>query len=299
MILVVGATGVLGFEVCRRLRARQLPVRALVRAGSPRERALVDLGVEIAHGDLRAPASLAAACRGADTVISTATAMGSSDRSLTLRAVDHDGQLALVAAATAAGVRHFVFTSVSPRLQPSAPLVRYKREVERALRASGMRWTILQPNAFMDIWLGEKLGWDHRAGRATIMGPGTAPLSWIAVADVAEYAVRAVDDTRLHDKDLPLGGPDALSPNEALRVFEEVSGRRYRVMRVPTVMLRVLGPVAALVNEQIASGMGLGAQTAGGDVTDSPLQRAVGVPLTTLRDYATRTVASVSAPRSA
>src|SRR5881398_1498634 len=104
MNLVIGATGVLGSEICRQLRAQGLPVRAFVRRGSAREGELVALGVEIAHGDLRQPATLDAACRGVTCVFSTATAMGSKDRSLTLRAIDHDGQLAVVAAAKANGV---------------------------------------------------------------------------------------------------------------------------------------------------------------------------------------------------
>src|SRR3954462_1894440 len=104
MNLVIGATGVLGSDICRRLRALGLPVRALVRRGSAREAELAALGVEIAHGDLREPATLDAACRGVSCVFSTATAMGSKDKSLTLRAVDRDGQLAVVAAAKANGV---------------------------------------------------------------------------------------------------------------------------------------------------------------------------------------------------
>ena len=50
MILVVGATGALGSEICRRLRSRNLPVRGLVRPGSAREAELRSLGVEISSG---------------------------------------------------------------------------------------------------------------------------------------------------------------------------------------------------------------------------------------------------------
>ena len=75
MTLVVGATGALGFEISTRLRARGLPVRALVRGGSDRERALAALGVESVRGDLRDPASLKAACSGVSRVITTANAV--------------------------------------------------------------------------------------------------------------------------------------------------------------------------------------------------------------------------------
>ena len=286
MNLVIGATGVLGSEICRQLRDRHLPVRALVRRGSAREKDLAALGVEIVYGDLREPASLDAACHGATCVFSTATAMGSKDKSLTLRAVDRDGQLALVAAAKANRVGRFVFISVSPFLQPPAPLVRYKREVERAVRESGMRWTILQPTVFMEIWLGAPLGWDHAAGRAMIFGDGKGKLNWVAVRDVAELAVMSIADPRLENQFVPVGGPEALAPNDVLRIFEEASGRPYSARRVPRLLLKALSPVVSLFNEEAGSGMSLGAQGAMGERLDISLMRSLGLPRVTVQDYA-------------
>jgi hypothetical protein len=49
-----------------------------------------------------------------------------------------------------------------------------------------------------------------------------------------------------------------------------------------------MSPLVALFNEGAASGMSMGAQTSGGDAIDSPLQRELALPLTTVRDYATR-----------
>lgn len=290
MVLVVGATGALGSEICRRLRAEGRAVRGLIRPGSPKESALREIGVESSVGDLRSRASVEAACRGLTTVISTATAMASTDKRLSLRAVDREAQLKLVEVAKASGVEQFIYVSLSPHLRPTAPLVRYKREVARAVRASGMRWTILQPSVFMDVWLSSLLGWDFKAARATIFGAGTAPISWVSVSDVAEHAVRSIDDPRLANRDLPLGGPEALSPNQVVKIFEEVAGRRYTVKHIPRAMLSLLAPAVALFNEGVASGMSLGAQTALGDVIDSPLQRELALPLTTVQEYATRVV---------
>ena len=292
MILVAGATGMLGSEVCRRLRARNHAVRGLVRPASPKGLALREIGVDVSSGDLRSRADVEVACRGVSTVISTATAMGSKDKSLTLRDIDRDAQLRLVEVAKASGVEHFIFVSLSPNLQPSAPLVRYKREVERAVRASGMRWTILQPSVFMEIWLSSFLGWDFDKGRAMIFGAGSAPLSWISVADVAEYVIRSLDDPRLANRDVPLGGPEALSPNEVMKIFENVSGRRYTAKRIPRPVLSLLSPAVGMFNEGAASGMSLGAQSALGDVIESPLQRELALPLTTVRTYATRVAGS-------
>jgi uncharacterized protein YbjT (DUF2867 family) len=296
MILVVGATGLLGSEICRRLRERGRDVRALVRAGSAREAALRALGVHIATGDLRDRGSLVAACRDVDAVISTATAMGSKDRALSLNEVDRKGQLRLVDVARQSGVRTFVYVSASPNLGPRAPLIRYKRQVERAVRLSGMQWTILQPSAYMEVWLGAQLGWDHVAGRAVVFGSGKHPVPFISIGDVAEHAIRALDDPRLANVDLPLGGPQMLTPREVVRIFEQESGRRYATRHVPRIFPSLFTPLVELFHEGFASGMSMGAQTSRGDPIDSPLQRELELPLTTVREYAARIVRRRTSP---
>src|SRR5712671_6164279 len=113
-ILVVGATGLLGSEICRLLCGSKHSVRGLVRPGSPREDILRDLGVETVRGDLRDPGSLAAACQGVTTIISAATGAGRRLPDDNAKSVDRDGQRALLAAAQRAGVQRFVLVSVSP-----------------------------------------------------------------------------------------------------------------------------------------------------------------------------------------
>ena len=164
MNLVVGATGSLGFEICRRLRARGQPTRAFVRTGSPKEQLLKDIGAEIAHGDLKDESTLEAACRGVSVVITTANSISSRRSGDTLETVDRDGSLALIRAAKAAGVGQFIYTSGTPRLPTNNTFVRYKREVENVLRASGLNWTILQPCGFMETNAGPATGWDLRRG---------------------------------------------------------------------------------------------------------------------------------------
>src|SRR3954447_11653352 len=75
MILVVGATGLVGNEVCQRLVSRGEAVRAFVRATSSPEKveSLRSSGVELCVGDLKDLQSVVAACRGVNAVISTAS----------------------------------------------------------------------------------------------------------------------------------------------------------------------------------------------------------------------------------
>src|SRR3954465_5098012 len=105
MILVAGATGFLGGEVCRRLVDSGESVRGLVRVTS--DPAMVErlraIGVETVIGDVRDRDSLDAACRGVRTVVSTVTTTRSRQPGDSIEATDEAGQLALVDAARDAG----------------------------------------------------------------------------------------------------------------------------------------------------------------------------------------------------
>src|SRR5690348_8350303 len=174
MILVVGATGLLGSEICRRLVERGEAVRGLVRKTSDPvtvER-LRAAGVETVVGDLRDRASLDAACRDVRAVVTTATTTRSRQPGDTIEATDEAGQLDLVDAARDAGVSRYVFVSVSGNIPDAGRLVRAKRAVEQRLQQSGMTYTILRPSYFMEFWLGPLVGFDYSNHRATVYGTG-------------------------------------------------------------------------------------------------------------------------------
>ena len=154
--LVVGATGMVGTEICRLLNAAGKPVKALVRATSDPAKVekLKSLGATVVQGDLRDAASLKAACKGVSAVITTASAMPFAYQpgENTPQTTDQDGYLGLIAAAKEAGVQQFVYTSFPP-MPVSVPLRNAKRAVERSLRASGLTFTILHPTYFTEVWL--------------------------------------------------------------------------------------------------------------------------------------------------
>lgn len=235
MILVVGATGTLGGEVCQRLRARGLTVRALVRqtANPVPLAALSAAGVNLHWGDLKDHTSLREACQGVEAVISTASSTFSRQPGDSIETVDRIGQLSLIDAARAAGVEHFTFVSIPRNLMRASPLTRAKAEVGCKLAESGMRFTILACNYFMEIWLSPALGFDFVQRKVVLFGDGRSLLTWVSYRDVAEFAVRAHLTRKVRDQTLDVGGPQDLSPLEVARIFEELSGKSFERCFVP------------------------------------------------------------------
>lgn len=289
MNLVVGATGVLGSEICAQLRENGKPARALVRPSSSPDRVegLRKLGVELVTGDLTDRASLDAACRGVQTVFSTATAIQSRQEGNTLDRVDREGQANLVDAAAAAGVGRFVLISFRMRGDDDFPLRAAKRATAERLKSSGIPWTVVEASIFMEVWLGPHLGFDAANGRARVFGTGDAKISWVSYRDVAALAVAAAESPEAANRVIEVGGPEALTHNEVIRIFEEKSGRKFDVERVPEEALRGMKAAAKTPVEETLAGLML--FVAGGDAIDmrQTLQR---YPrrMTTVREYADR-----------
>jgi uncharacterized protein YbjT (DUF2867 family) len=235
MILVAGSTGNLGGEVCRLLVEQSQSVRGLVRASSDPARvaALRAAGVDMVVGDLRQPSSLAAACDGVTAVISTASATATAREGDSVINVDGAGQMALVDAARTAGVGHFSFVSFSGGVETDSPLRTSKRAAEQHLRDSGMTWTVLRPSVFMEIWLSPLLGFDVQNRRATIYGSGGAPISYISLYDVARFCVESLHNGAARNAVLELGGPEPITPLQAVRIAEEITGAAITKTHVP------------------------------------------------------------------
>ena len=289
MNLVVGATGLVGGEVCRLLAAAGKPVRALVRpTGEPANIAhLTGLGIEIAEGDLRDRASLERACRGATAVITTASAMPSAwnPPENTIETVDSDGQISLIDAARAAGVAHVIYVSFT--MDADFPLRNAKRSVEQHLEQSGLTYTILRPSYFMEAWLSPLVGFDFPNAKATIYGQGHHPISWISRSDVARFAVACLDHPPARNATLELGGPEALSPLEVVRIFQAVGGRSFEIQHVPEAALRAQLAEAADVLQQSFVGLML-CYAAGDRIDMRATLEAVPLPLTSVQEYAHR-----------
>ena len=233
-VLVVGSTGFLGMEICRQLADAGKKVKALVRPTSDpvKVKALQKMGVETRVGDLKISDSIHKAMDGVDSIITTASSTLSRQEGDSIESVDENGQLNLVQAAIEAGVKQFIYISFCPMNQ-QFPLQTAKRNVEKKLIESKLNYTILQPGYFMELWLNPAIGFDFPNSKATIYGDGKNKLSWISLVDVAAFAVAALDNEAAINSVFQLGGPEALSPLEVVKIFENRTGNTFTVEFVP------------------------------------------------------------------
>ena len=287
MILVVGATGLLGSEICRRLRGAGHPVRALMRANSSRDRisAVQSAGAATTIGDLKNPASLSLACEGVSAVVTTASSTFSRQEGDSIETVDRQGHLHLIEAAKRAGVRQFVYVSIPPGVRDECPLFQAKREVEDALVQSGMDYTILLANYFMEVWLSPALGFDYANGRATVYGSGEQPIAWVSYRDVAGFAVDTLGNGAARNRMLLVGGPENLTPLRVVRIFEEVTGRSFTVEHVPRGALEKQYAEATDPMSRTFAALMLG-YAHGCPMDMRETLDSMPRPLTTIRDYA-------------
>ena len=289
MILVIGATGKLGSEICRLLTTEGKDVRAMVRktSGQTNTRELKQMGIQLVTGDLRDYDSFQPALQGIDTVVATVSSMplsyvpGDND----IQHVDLHGMKHLIDEAKAAGVKHFIYTSFSKQIDLDFPLCNAKRAVEHHLQHSGMAYTILRPSYFMETWLTPAVGFDVENAKVQVYGDGTKPVSYISYQDVAQFAAANVDKPAAWNTEWELGGPDALSQLDVIKIFEKMDGRKFDIQYVPAEILREQMNAAADPMQKSFSGLMLGA--ANGDPIDmKEALKAFPVKLTSVRDFA-------------
>jgi NADH dehydrogenase len=250
-VLVVGATGQLGSVITRKLIASGVSVRALAR----RQQALAQFApdAEIAAVDLRDVPKLTEACRGVDQIVATANnSMGKGPTSPTR--IDLSGYQNLCAAARNTNVRRLLYVSYKGVAQDaSVDIFRIKWYIEDAIRRSGVPYVMLRPTMFMDGWIDRILAKGIREkGVATIFGDGRTVANYIAIEDVAEFAIRILSRPDVLKEAVDVGGPSNVSQDDLVTLIErrlKSSGKR---RHIPAAALRLLPPIVRPFNELAA-----------------------------------------------
>jgi uncharacterized protein YbjT (DUF2867 family) len=228
-ILVTGATGQQGSAVARHLLKQPgFTVRALTRdSAKPAARSLAQAGAEIVRGDLDDPASVRRALEGAWSVFSVQNFMETGyDREI------RQGRL-LADAAKAAGVQHFVYTSVvSADRKTGLAHFESKWQIEQYIHHYGLPYAILRPAFFMQNWYGFLR---ERILNGTLplpLNPQTT-LQQISVKDIGAFAVLAFQNpSKWAGRTIELAG-DELTLQQVAETLSRVLGRSVKYIQVP------------------------------------------------------------------
>ena len=209
-------------------------------------------GVVRMTGDLRVLSDVKRAVVGCRAVISAVHGfVGPGKQSPEL--IDRDANCRLIEVAKEAGVERFVLVSGQGAAEDHAlSLHRAKYAAEQALRASGLPFTILRPTAFLETWVGILDAMLVRKGHALVFGPGTNPINFVSVQDVAALALLALEDEALRNETVELGGPENLS---FVTLAERVLAARQNeqpIRHVPLPVLRLLSLVARPFSPDLA-----------------------------------------------
>jgi len=165
------------------------------------------------------------------------------------------------------------------------PLFDAKQAVENHLQRSGLTYTILRPTFFMEIWLSPHLGFDFADGKATIYGSGENKISYISLHNVADFTVAALSNAAARNAVLELGGPEALTQLEVVRIFEEITARTFEKKFVPEEALRARETAASNPVEQKFADLTLAAAR-GDNIDMSDMFKKFSVRPRSAREYA-------------
>ena len=220
MILITSAPGNNANAVIRELTTAGVRVRALLRNPNSAGEIKGPL-VEVAVGDFLNPASLDAALRGVEKAFLIPP---TDPRSVEM-------QVNFIRAAKRAGTRHVVKLSVNGAdVNSPVRVARWHAEGEKELEASGIPFTHLRPNAFMQNFLGLA---------PTIVSQGEfyqpaadGKVSHIDVRDIAAVAAKALTQDGHQGKTYVITGPEALSYDEAASKISKAIGKPVKYVNV-------------------------------------------------------------------
>jgi uncharacterized protein YbjT (DUF2867 family) len=290
-VALAGGSGFIGRAIARRLlTSGQTRMRVLTR-NPEKARARLELpGVEFVRADIGQPASLKDALQGANTVVDAIQFDGypveNPRRGLTFERIDYGGAVALVDAAKQAGVDQFIYISGAAADENSThPAFRAKGRAERAIRESGLTYTIFRPSLVYGPEDKVVNGLARAIRFAPVFGvPGTGrqKIQPVLVDDLAACVMLAVSG-RGRNGTYEIGGPDLMTFDQMMEIIMDASGHRRPLFHIPEGVMRAVGAVLEKLPKPVLSRDAVTFVTADNACNIKPLIDEFGINLTPAR----------------
>jgi uncharacterized protein YbjT (DUF2867 family) len=221
MILITGATGTVGSEVIKRLSAQGKPIRAVTRDLKKAEANRLP-HVEFFKADFDDPDSMREACAGAERAFLLTSSTERAEKQ----------QIEFVRAAQRSGVRHIVkLSQLHADVKSPGRFLRYHAAVEAAMRATGITFTFLRPNLYMQGLLNFRQSIKQKS--AFFAAAGKARISAVDVRDLADVAAAALTSSQHDNKSYSLTGPEALTFAQMAEQLSTALGRTIAFVDIP------------------------------------------------------------------
>jgi NADH dehydrogenase len=258
-VLVTGASGFVGSHLLPELLGAGHRVVALVRSPASGEKVTRRLGaalaanVELRTGDVDRPATLPAALVGVDAVVHLVALPRDRSGGRQLLAVNLDGTRNLVAAMQASGVRRLIHLgAMGVEDRDDLHYAKSKARAERAVRESGLDWTILKPS----LLFGPGDGFFNIVADLVRLSPGIVPVPGdgksrfqpLHVGDLALCLRLALERPTTAGKAFELGGPRTWTYREITAEVCRAMGRRRLILPMPLPLIRLVAGAAEAVH---------------------------------------------------
>ena len=249
LVTVFGGSGFVGRHVVRALARRGYRVRVAVRRPDLAN-FLQPLGIvgqiHAVQANLRYPASVAAAVKGADAVINLVGIMQEQGRQ-GFSSVQANGTRAVAQACAAAGITRLVHVSaLGADAESRSAYARTKAEGEAAVFAAVPGAVVLRPSVMFgpeDSFFNRFASMARMLPVLPLVGDGATKFQPAFVGDVAEVVARAVDGTVQGARVYELGGPEVLSLRQIVEEICRVIGRKRLLAPLPFPLARIMGSV--------------------------------------------------------
>jgi len=274
MILITGASGSVGKVVLQEAVRKEAKVRAMYR--SKEEAAKAPSGCEPVLADYADKQSLRKALQG----VTSAYVVCSPIPQL----VELESNM--VDACKESGVKHVVLNSALGAGDYGKSFPSWHRKVEDKLKTTGLNYTILRPNGFLQNIVTYNAP-SIRAQTAFYVAMGDAKVSYLDVGDIAVVAVKALHGGAHAGKTYELNGPEAISNGELAKRISKVAGRAVNYVDIPEAAQREAMLGLGMPERQVTALLELQQyyKQGGGAKTDSLLQTLIERPPVTLDQY--------------
>ena len=277
-ILVIGATGLIGNPVARKLQKDGYHVRVLTR-DIQKAQSILGPGFEFVKGDVRQPDTIEKAladCKGVHISLKAGPTPESYDK------IEHIGTATVARLAKEAGVERLTFLSGASTSLENAwfyvPKAKY--DAERAIQDSGIAYTIFRASWFM-----ESLNLFVKGNRILKIGKQKSPVHWIAAADFAEMVSKSFKTSAAKNKILFVYGPEKFTLLEGFQTYSEIVNPDLRVSTLPIWLTKMIAAVTR--NAELKDVSNLMAYYEGITENSDPSEtyRIFGIPPTTLNQW--------------